>query len=201
MLSLAIFVSGTGTNMQNIINRTKKGELEAEVKVVISDREGIPALKKAQKEEISAYVIEPEMYSKREDFEASIIEILNKKGIDLIVLAGYLQRLSPYFVKHFENQIMNIHPSLLPAFKGLNAQKQAFEYGVKVSGCTVHFVDEGLDTGPIILQQALRIREYDSLETFTQRLKEVEHELYPEAIRLFAENKLIIKKGRVKILE
>ncbi len=169
---------------------------------MISDNPDAKALERARRAGIPAYYIYPG--KKRTvldpEQEEKYIETLKKHGVELVCLAGFMRILKKKFLDAFPNRIMNIHPALLPAFPGLNAQKQALEYGVKVSGATVHFVDEGIDTGPIILQEAVKVEEDDTVETLADRILKVEHKIYSEAIRLFAEGRLKIEGRRVRIL-
>ncbi|ADQ15655.1 phosphoribosylglycinamide formyltransferase [Halanaerobium hydrogeniformans] len=201
MFKIAVFASGRGSNFQSIIDAVNRGEVPAEVKVLLSDKENSGALKRAESEEIENIFINPEHFENQIEYEKEIINILEMAEIDLIVLAGYMRILSPLFVKKYKNKIINIHPSLLPAFKGLNAQKQALDYGVKYSGCTVHFVDEGMDTGPIILQAVVKVEEDDTVEDLAARILKEEHKIYPEAVKLIAENRIKLEGRKVKILK
>ncbi len=200
MLKIGVLASGRGTNLQSIIDSIETGELKAEIKILISNNKGAKALKRADKHEIENYFLNPGDYNSREDYDQALITILEKKEVDLIVLAGFMRLLSPLFVNYYKNRVMNIHPSLLPAFKGLHAQKQALDYGVKVAGCTVHFADEGMDTGPIILQATVPVKGDDTEETLAARILEKEHIIYPRAIQLYSEGRLEVKNGRVKII-
>ena len=205
-VSIGVLVSGEGTNLQAIIDSVESGKIiNATVRVVISNKPDAPALKRAEKHGVDAIYIDPADYKgRRWEYDQLTLKTLHEHGVTseagLVVNAGYMRILSPEFVRKFWMREMNIHPSLLPAFPGLDAPKQALEYGVKVTGCTVHFVDEGIDTGPVILQEALTIQENDTVETLTTRIHEVEHRLYPEAVRLFTEKKLIVEGRRVKVL-
>lgn len=196
---LGILVSGSGTNLQAIIDRTEETNYPAEVRLVISNVSGAYALKRAEKKDIPTAVVPHGQYSRREDFEKELVALLQKADVDLVVLAGFMRVLSPYFLKNFQGRILNIHPSLLPAFPGVHSIEKAWDYGVKVTGVTVHFVDEGTDTGPIILQKEVAIREEDTLESLTERMHQVEHQLFPEAIRLFAEDRLEIQGCKVHL--
>ena len=202
-LIIGVLASGRGTNLQAIIDNVKSGKLpNVEIGCVISDNPDAKALERARRAGIPAYYIYPG--EKRTvldpEQEEKYIETLKKHGVELVCLAGFMRILKRKFLDAFPNRIMNIHPALLPAFPGLNAQKQALEYGVKVSGATVHFVDEGIDTGPIILQEAVKVEEDDTVETLADRILKVEHKIYSEAIRLFAEGRLKIEGRRVRIL-
>lgn len=182
MMKLGILISGRGSNMQAIVDAARQGRIPgAEAAVVISDKADAPGLKKARERGVETLVVE-RGGRKRAEHDAEIASELKKRGVELICLAGYMRLLSPEFIRAFPNQIINIHPSLLPDFKGLDAQRQAFENGVKVTGCTVHFVDEELDNGPIIAQRTVEVRSDDTAETLAARILEQEHELYVEAI-------------------
>ncbi|GAB6099616.1 phosphoribosylglycinamide formyltransferase [Halanaerocella petrolearia] len=201
MLKVGVLASGRGTNLQSIIDSIKTGQLPAEIKVVISDNEEVTALDRAEKYGIEGFYVNPQQYETTEDFEQAMVDTLEEYDVELVVMAGFMRLLSPYFIRQYKNKIMNIHPSLLPAFKGLHAQQQALDYGVKVAGCTVHFADEGMDTGPIILQATVPVKDEDTEETLANRILQEEHKIYPEAIRLYAEGKLEIKDGKVTIKE
>ncbi|MBI5237267.1 MAG: phosphoribosylglycinamide formyltransferase [Deltaproteobacteria bacterium] len=199
MLRLGILISGSGTNLQAIIDSIEAGRLNAGVAVVISDRPGAYGIERAKKHNIQALVIDRALYNGKEPFEESLIKTLKEKEVGLVVCAGFMRLFSPLFVKAFPMRIMNIHPSLLPAFSGLNTHKNVIAYGARFSGCTAHFVDEGLDTGPIIIQAAVPVMEGDTPETLAQRIHIEEHRIYPQAIRLFADGKLKIIGRRVII--
>lgn len=201
MLKIGVLASGRGTNLQSIIDSIQRGDLETEIRIVISDRKGAKALVRANKYYIPNQYINPDDYATKEEFEQAMINLLEEHKVELVILAGFMRLLTPYFVRHYKNKIMNIHPSLLPAFPGLNAQRQALEYGVKIAGCTVHFVDEGMDTGPIILQAAVPVKEGDTEETLAERILQEEHRIYPEAIRLYSEGRLKIEGRVVKVVE
>lgn len=201
MLNIAVFASGRGTNFQSIIDAVKAGEIEAKIRILISDNQDAGALKRAEREDIENIFINPSHFESKEDYEEELINILEGVNTDLVVLAGYMRILSPFFVSKFKNKIVNIHPSLLPAFKGLEAQKQAVEYGVKYSGCTVHFVDQGMDTGPIIKQAVVEVKDYDTAEDLAARILKEEHKIYPEVVNLIAEDRLEIEGRKVKILK
>ncbi|HHY47916.1 MAG TPA: phosphoribosylglycinamide formyltransferase [Firmicutes bacterium] len=198
-LGLGVLASGRGSNLVAIMDAIDEGRLSARVLVVVSDQENAPALARARERGVEAIALPRSRFRSREDHDNAIASILVERGVDLVVLAGYMRILSKAFIKRFEGRIMNIHPALLPSFPGLNAQAQALSYGVKVSGCTVHFVDEGVDTGPIILQRAVPVLEDDTPETLAERILRQEHEIYPEAIQLFAEGRLVIEGRRVRI--
>jgi len=199
MINIGVLVSGRGTNLQAIIEAIEEGKIEGEIKVVISDNPDAYALKRAKQNNIETQYINFKKFKKREDYNKEIIKTLKEKKIDLVVLVGYMRILSPYFIKTYKNRIINIHPALLPSFSGLHAQRQAVKYGVKVSGCTVHFVDEGVDSGPIILQRAVEVKDDDTEESLAERILKEEHQIYPRAIQLFCQGRLIIKGRKVFI--
>jgi len=186
-MKIGILISGRGSNMVAIVDAVNSGEIpDSDVAVVISDKPNAAGLAKARERGVESVVIERKGRT-REAHDAEIIAELQKRGVELVCLAGYMRLLSKDFIHAFENRIVNIHPSLLPAFPGLDAQKQAIEHGVKLSGCTVHFVDEKLDAGPIILQKAVEVRDDDTTETLSARVLEQEHAAYVEAVKILAE--------------
>lgn len=196
-VKIAVLVSGNGSNLQAIIDSIEKGHIKnAAINVVISNKANAYALERAKNHGINTVFLDPGEYDK-DGYDRTILKILNQYNTDLLLLAGYFRILGNEIIELYRNRVMNIHPSLLPAFKGLHAQKQAFEYGVKVAGCTVHFVDEGLDSGPIILQRCVPVLPEDTEETLTARILEQEHIIYPEAVRLFTEGKLKIEGRNV----
>ena len=200
-VKIAVLVSGRGSNLQAIIDSIEKGYIKnAAINVVISNKANAYALERARIHGISTVFLDPGEYG-RAEYDKAILDILNQYDTDLLLLAGYFRLLGNEIIETYRNRIMNIHPSLLPAFKGLHAQRQAFEYGVKVAGCTVHFVDEGLDSGPIILQKCVPVIPGDTEETLTNRILEQEHIIYPEAVKLFTEGKLKIEGRNVVILD
>lgn len=199
-MNIAVLVSGRGSNLQAMIDSIENGYLKARISVVISDIENAYALLRAKKHRIEAVFVDPEKYSSKELYEKQVLAVLKKHNAELILLAGYMKILGKTLLLAYKDRILNIHPALLPAFPGLHAQKQAFEYGVKVSGCTVHFVDETLDGGAIILQRCVEVKEDDTDETLADRILEQEHKIYPEAVKLFVENRLQKTGRKVKIL-
>jgi phosphoribosylglycinamide formyltransferase-1 len=199
MLSLGVLASGRGSNFQAIIDEIERGRLNARIQLLIVDNPGAYAIERAKKHGIEYLVISPKEYSSGGDFFVKIAEELKKRDAGLVVLAGFMRIVRKPLIDAFPNLIMNIHPALLPAFSGLHAQRQALEYGVKISGCTVHFVDEGLDTGPIIIQAAVPLLQDDTEETLSERILKLEHEIYPEAIRLFSEGRIDVEERRVRI--
>ena len=196
MKSLAILLSGRGSNLEAIADRIVKGSLEAGIAVVISNRPEARGLAVARERGIHAVVI-PSKGLDREAYDRSLVEELRKYDVDLVCLAGYMRILSAGFVREFPQRILNIHPSLLPAFPGLDAQHQALEYGVKLSGCTVHFVDEYLDAGPVLLQAAVPVYDDDTEESLSARILKEEHRIYPEAIRIVLRGDYRIEGRRV----
>lgn len=197
---IAVFASGFGSNLQALIDYNNKHGLNGDIVLVFSNNKDAFALERAKKNKIKAVFMDPARYSSREQYDSEIIEMLEEEKIDLVVLAGYMFLLSQEFADRFKNKILNIHPALLPSFKGTHGIKDAYRYGVKVTGVTVHFVDEGLDSGPIILQEAVDIDPDDSVEELEEKIHKVEHKIYPEAVKYFCEDRLEIDGRRVKIL-
>lgn len=197
---IAVFASGFGSNLQALIDYNNKHGLNGDIVLVFSNNKDAFALERAKKNKIKAVFMDPARYSSREQYDSEIIEMLEEEKIDLVVLAGYMFLLSQEFVHRFKNKILNIHPALLPSFKGTHGIKDAYRYGVKVTGVTVHFVDGGLDSGPIILQEAVDIDPDDSVEELEEKIHKVEHKIYPEAVKYFCEDRLEIDGRRVKIL-
>lgn len=197
---IAVFASGFGSNLQALIDYNNKHGLNGDIVLVFSNNKDAFALVRAKKDNIKAVFMDPTRYSSREKYDSKIIEMLEEEKIDLVVLAGYMFLLSQEFVHRFKNKILNIHPALLPSFKGTHGIKDAYRYGVKVTGVTVHFVNEDLDSGPIILQEAFPINPDDSVEELEEKIHKVEHKIYPEVVKYFCENRLEIDGRRVKIL-
>ena len=200
-MNIAGFVSGNGTNLQAIIDALSRGRIKAKIALVVSNKKDAYALARAKKAGIETFVLNHKKFKVREKYDKRIIEELKKRDVELIVLAGFMRLLSSYFVRQYRNRIMNIHPSLLPLFKGTHGIRDAFQAGVLETGVTVHFVDEELDRGPIILQEKVKIDKNNTLETLEKKIHKLEHKLYPEAVRLFVEGKLSIEKGKVRISE
>ena len=192
VFKLAVLVSGRGSNLQAIIDSIEREELNAHISIVISSTRDAMALKRAEKHGIKTIFIDPTAYLNSKEYDKVLIEKLKEFSIDLICLAGYMRILGEEVIQTFKEKIINIHPSLLPAFPGLNAQKQAIVHGVKFSGCTVHFVDSGVDTGPIILQTAVPVYDNDDEKSLSKRILEQEHYLYPKAINMIKENQIKI---------
>lgn len=198
-MNIAVLCSGNGSNFQAIVDAVKGGKIKAKVALMVCDNAGAFALTRAQKAGVKTALIERKNFKTNKDFEAEIIKTLEKEKIGLICLAGFMRIIGPEFLQRFRNKILNIHPALLPSFKGAHGIKDALDYGVKVTGVSVHFVDDKMDHGPIILQEALEVKDDDTQESLGQRIHKIEHKLYPEAIKLFVEGKLKIKGRRVKI--
>src|ERR1700756_450188 len=194
---IGVLLSGRGSNFEALADSGGGGRIpDAEIAVVVSNREGAPGIDKAKERKIAARVI-PSKGLEREAYDRQVVAVLNEHKVDLICLAGYMRLLSPYFVASFPNRILNIHPSLLPSFPGLESQRQALEYGVKFAGCTVHFVDENLDAGPIIVQAVVPVQENDTEASLSERILKEEHRIYSEAVRIVLEGKYKIAGRRV----
>ena len=205
LLKLAILISGRGSNMNAILRAVKKQNIPIEPVVVISNKPSAKGLGIARKYGVKTEIVESKGFQgNRWEYDQKIMDVLTKYGITskncLICLAGFMRILSPEFIKKYKNSILNIHPAILPAFPGLDAQKQAINYGVKYSGCTVHFVDDGVDTGPIIVQALVRVKNDDTEEALTKRILAKEHKAYPEAVRLVAQKKIKVVGRKVKFL-
>lgn len=196
---LGVLCSGRGTDLQSIIDAIGRGEVQAEIAVVLTDKAAF-ALERAKKAGIKAVCVDRKEFEGREPFEQALISELEAAGVTLVVLAGFMRILTPLFVRHFKGRIMNIHPALLPSFPGAHAHRDVLAYGVKVSGCTVHFVDEGTDSGPIIMQRAVPVLDDDTEETLGARVLKEEHIIYPQAIELYCEKRLVVEGRHVKIL-
>ncbi|WP_305046201.1 phosphoribosylglycinamide formyltransferase [Geoalkalibacter sp.] len=199
-LRVGVLASGRGSNLQSLIEQTLKGLIDAEIVLVASNKADAHALERARQVGIATCVIDHRSFASREDFDRAMVAALREAGVELVVLAGFMRLLSPVFIEAFPQAIMNIHPSLLPAFPGLDVQRKALEYGARFSGCTVHFVDGGLDTGPIIIQAVVPILENDTQDTLAARILAQEHRIYPRAVQLFAEGRLRVEGRRVRIL-
>jgi len=196
---IGVLLSGRGSNFEALAESVAAGRIpNAEIALVVSNRENAPGIERARNRGIEARVI-PSKGLEREAYDKLVAAALNEKKVELVCLAGYMRLLSPYFVAAFPHRILNIHPSLLPAFPGLEAQRQALEHGAKFSGCTVHFVDENLDAGPIVLQAAVPIEDGDTVETLSERILREEHRIYTEAVRIVLEGRYRIENRRVLI--
>ena len=196
---IGVVVSGRGSNLQSIIDHIAEGKLNVEIAVVVSDHKEAFALERAAKAGIPTAVVERKGCKDKAEFEDRIDAALREAGAEVVVLAGFMRILTGHFISRWEHKIINIHPALLPSFKGLDAQGQAVDYGVKVAGCTVHFVDEGTDTGPIILQKVVPVLDDDTEETLAARILKEEHKALPEAIQLWADGKLTIQGRKVYV--
>lgn len=193
-MRVAVFASGSGTNLQAIIDAQIQ---TIEISVVFSNKSDAYALERAKTHNIPVEVIDHKGYESREDYDSEVIKVLEPYKLDLLVLAGFMRILSPVFVRAYKGKIVNIHPALLPSFPGINSARQALEYGVKYTGVTVHFVDEGVDTGPIILQSVVEIEDSDTEETLLQKIHKVEHQIYPKALELVSSGQIEVKGRRV----
>jgi phosphoribosylglycinamide formyltransferase-1 len=191
--------SGRGSNLQSIMDAIKTGQITAKIGVVITDKPEAKALDRAREVGIPAVCVDRKKCASKDEFEQALVAELKKYNVDLVILAGFMRILSPFFVHSFKDRIMNIHPSLLPAFAGAHAHRDVLAYGAKVSGCTIHFVDEGMDSGPIILQESVPVLDDDTEETLAARVLKVEHVLYPRAIALYLEDKLDVQGRHVII--
>ncbi len=197
---IAVLVSGRGSNLQAIIDNIEKGLLSSELAVVISDQTDAYALERARAHNIPAVLVSAKGYkNKREEYDDLLVKELRERNVDLVCLAGFMRIITPVLIRAFPNRILNIHPSLLPAFPGLHVQKKALNHGAKFSGCTVHFVDEGMDTGPIIIQAVVPILDADTEDSLSERILKQEHKIYSRAIQLFAEGRLKIEGRRVLV--
>ncbi len=199
-VNLGILASGRGSNLQAIIDAVNKGELNVNITAVVSDNERAYALDRARANNIPAYFVNPKEFGAKDQYEAQVVKILQDAKVNLVALAGYMRLIGPTLLEAFPNRVLNIHPALLPSFPGLQGQKQALDYGVKYSGCTVHFVDAGMDTGPIIAQAVVPVLDEDNEETLALRILTEEHKLYPQALKLYAEGKISIEGRKVKVI-
>lgn len=200
-LKIGVLASGSGSNLQAIIDASQMGMIPVEVALVLSDKPDAYALRRAEQAGIATAVVRPAEYAAREEYDAEIVRLLQQAGVEAVALAGYMRLVTTVLLDAFPQRVLNIHPALLPSFPGLHGQRQAFEYGVKVAGCTVHFVDAGLDSGPIILQAPVPVLEDDDADTLAARILEQEHIIYPLALKLLAEGRLTVEGRRVKIAE
>jgi phosphoribosylglycinamide formyltransferase 1 len=202
-LRVAVLASGRGSNLQAVIDAIETGQVQAEIVAVISNKQDSTALERARKHRLADIFIDPKGYAGRQDsreaYDRALLEVLEKRDTELVLLAGYMKIVTAVLVNAFANRIMNIHPSLLPSFPGLDVQKKAIEWGCKLAGCTVHFVTEGVDEGPIILQAAVPILDTDTQDVLAARILEQEHKIYPKAVQLFADGRLRVDGRRVLI--
>jgi phosphoribosylglycinamide formyltransferase-1 len=201
-INIAVLVSGRGSNLQAIIDNIENGSIpNASVSLVISDIKDAYAMERAKNHGIDAIFVDPASFPDKAGFESKILHFLKENNIGLVLLAGYMRVVGHTLLEKFKGKMINIHPALLPSFPGLHAQQQALDHGVKVSGCTVHFVDEGVDTGPIIIQKCVTVLEDDTEKALASRILEQEHKIFPEAVRLFVSGKLIIEGRKVRVVK
>jgi phosphoribosylglycinamide formyltransferase 1 len=196
---IGVLISGGGTNLQSIIDAIEGKKLDAKIEVVLSNKADAFGLERAKRHGIATEFVDHKAYSSREAYDQAVVELLCRRGVELVVLAGFMRLLSPVFIKAYSNRIMNIHPALLPAFPGLHVQKKAVEHGVRFAGCTVHFVNEECDEGPIIIQAVVPVFAEDSEDTLAARILTQEHRIYPRAIQLYAEGRLKVSGRRVLV--
>jgi phosphoribosylglycinamide formyltransferase-1 len=199
-MNFAVLASGRGGNLKAIIEAVQSRAIKAHLKAVISDKKDAYALEHARQAQVPAIFINPKDFDDRQSFDEAVVERLHEFKIDFVVMAGYMRLLSSYFIRQYPDKILNIHPSLLPAFKGTHAIKEAFDYGVKVTGPSVHFVSEEMDAGPIILQELVSVDPKDSLESLEEKIHQAEHRVYPKVIDLFVRGKLKIEGRKVIVL-
>ncbi|MBC7075010.1 MAG: phosphoribosylglycinamide formyltransferase [Syntrophomonadaceae bacterium] len=200
-LNLAVLASGRGSNFDALCRAIEQKDLEAEIKILISDKKDAASLVKARRRGIDAFYIPPRNYRNRDEYEAVIVEKLRERGVNIVALAGYMRLVGKVFLDAYKNRILNIHPALLPSFPGLHAQKQAVEYGVRYSGCTVHIVDEGMDTGPIVMQSVVPVYQDDTEESLAERILAEEHKIYWRSLQYFAEGRVYLDGRKVYIAE
>ncbi|MFC1804445.1 phosphoribosylglycinamide formyltransferase [Candidatus Omnitrophota bacterium] len=200
-MKIAVFASGRGTNFSAISRAVKKGKVKADLALLVCDNPKAGVIGRAKRAGVKVVLVQRDDFSGKDEFEEKIIQHLTENQIDLIVLAGFMRILGPKLVSAYKDKILNIHPTILPSFKGEHGIKDAFDYGLKITGVTVHFVDAEMDHGPIILQAQVKIEEDDTLETLEAKIHKLEHKIYPEAISLFLEGRLKIEARRVKILK
>lgn len=198
---IAVFASGRGSNFQALVDAQRRGALGGEISILVCDKPQAPVVELAQSANVDVFSFQPKDYASKEDYEREIAAELQQRGVELIVLAGYMRLLSPSFVEFYSGRIINIHPSLLPAFPGKDAIGQALDYGVKMTGVTVHFVDGGMDTGPVIAQKAVEIKEGDTAEVLAERIHAVEQKLYSEVVSWFAQGRISLNGRNVTITE
>ena len=199
MTKLGVLISGSGSNLQSIIDNIESGYISATIAVVITNNTGAYGIERAKKHGIPVEFVNFKGFSTREEYDGELVALLEAYGVELVLLAGYMKVVTGILLNAFKNRVINIHPALLPSFPGLHVQQKAIDHGAKFSGCTVHFVDEGVDTGPIIAQAAVPIFDDDTSDTLAQRILREEHKIYPLAVKLYTENRLRIKGRRVII--
>lgn len=199
LLTLGVLASGRGSNFQSIIDSIEGGYLRARIAVLITDNPDAYAIERAKRHNIATLVLRPKDFPDKDSYYSQIAHELEKRGVELVILAGFMRVVGKKLIERYINRIMNIHPAILPSFPGLHGQKQAVDHGVKLSGCTVHFVDEGVDTGPIIIQSAVPVYADDTEETLSERILKQEHRIFPYAIRLYSEGRLKVEGKKVII--
>lgn len=199
MIRIGVLVSGSGSNLQSILDACERSEIEGKVSVVISNVPGVYALERAVKKDVPTVVLSHSGFTDRESYDRELVRILKEHQVDLVALAGFMRVITPVFLKSFPGKVMNIHPALLPSFPGLGVRQKAIDYGVRFSGCTVHFVDDGVDTGPIIIQAVVPVYPDDTEEALKDRILKEEHKIYPKAIQLFAQGRLTIEGRKVLV--
>jgi phosphoribosylglycinamide formyltransferase-1 len=197
MIRIGVLLSGRGSNLQALLDACAEGRIDGTIAVVVSDKADAFGLERARQAGVEAIFLDPAAYETKNAYNVALAETLKVRNIDLVCLAGYMRLVKQPVLEAFPGRIMNVHPALLPSFKGLDAQKQALEYGVKVAGCTVHFVTAGMDEGPVIRQAAVPVLEGDTVETLSERILREEHRIFPEAVQLFAQGKLRVEGRRV----
>lgn len=198
-LILGVLASGRGSNFQSIIDHIENHYLPARIAVLITDNPNAYAIERAKRHNIETIILKPKDFPDKDSYYSRIADELEQRGVELVILAGFMRVVGKRLIDRFKNRIMNIHPALLPSFPGLHGQKQAVDYGVKLSGCTVHFVDEGMDTGPIIIQSAVPVYDDDTEETLSERILKQEHRIFPYAIKLYSEGRLKVEGRKVII--
>ncbi len=198
-INIGVIVSGSGSNFQSIIDQTENGNLDAVIKVVICNNPDAYALERAKKHNIPSVIIDHKDFKDRNEFDEKMIKVLKSYSVELVIMAGFMRVLTPLFIKAFHMRIMNIHPAILPSFQGIHAQERAFDYGVKFSGCSVHFADEGVDTGPVIIQSVVPVYDDDTADTLQERILKEEHRIFPQAIQFYAEGKLEVVGRKVRV--
>ena len=198
-MQLGVLVSGSGSNLQAILDASSSGSIPVDVRLVISNKPAVLALERARSARVPSLVLSHKRFADREAFETELIEALRQHEVEWVALAGFMRVLTPLFLRAFPSRVVNIHPALLPSFPGVHAQRQALEYGVKLAGCTVHFVDEGTDTGPVIAQAAVPVLDGDTEATLAARILEQEHRLFPQAIQWIAQGRLSLQGRRVHL--
>jgi phosphoribosylglycinamide formyltransferase-1 len=199
MITLGVLASGRGSNFQSIIDSINSGFLKAKIAVLVTDDPKAYAIERAKNHEIEVLIVKSKDFADKDLYYSHIADELKNRNVDLVILAGFMRVVGSTLIKEFQNKIMNIHPALLPSFPGLHGQRQAVDYGVKISGCTVHFVDEGVDTGPVIIQAAVPVYEDDTEDKLSERILKQEHKIFPLAIKLYSEGKIDVKGRKVVI--